>query len=195
MGPSKRLTSEGERLEQHRVRLNRDLSEIQKYRGLPLTPSTHSLEAMDADQPYYHELPCDKAYEFWSDLLDLEVASNFWNFVRGSVPIEENLYSETMGAVMAQTFVIGSYNIKDFVLRARCENAALQERHVEKDLATVHSQCKGKPFKEQPIVVYAKVRAVQPAMFAGHPSIESVQVPAMGPHIIGEGKRAAKRGL
>lgn len=185
MGPAKRLSSEGERLRTHLARLQQDLVEIDGYKALPLISNTHSLEAIDADQPYYHEVPRDKAYDFFNKLLDLEVATNFWNYVRGSVPIEDNLYSEVMGAVMAQTFVIGCYNAWDCVLRPRCENAALQERHVDKDFATVHSQCKGKPFKEHPGVVYNKVKDVQPAMFSGKPGIEAVLVPAMGPHFIG----------
>ncbi|KAL8905088.1 MAG: hypothetical protein Q9207_002862 [Kuettlingeria erythrocarpa] len=112
----------------------------------------------------------------------------------GSIPIEENLYADTMDVIMAQTFVVAAYNAWDMLLRPRAENAALQERHSEKDLRTVHSQCSGRPFREQPLVVYAKVKAMQLAMFDDMPGIECIMVPAKGPNCIREGKRA-KRGL
>ncbi len=185
MGPVKRQSNEGERYEKHLARLRQDLAEVDAFQGLPLRPNNYSADAIGADEPCYHDLSREKAYHFWRDLLDLEAASNFWNFAKGSIPIGENLYSNTMGAIVAQTFVIAAYNAWEMVLEPRAENAALQKRLSEKDVRTVYSQCNGRPFQEQPLVVYAKVKALQLAMFNDMPGIECVIVPAKGPNSIG----------
>lgn len=92
--------------------------------------------------------------------MDLEVATNFYNWLGRTIPIEANLEDTMMSRIMVQTIVVASYNAWEHVLGQRLENALIKQRILDNNYSVVNGR-RCESYEESQAQVYEKVRRLQ----------------------------------